>query len=259
MAAATAAALGSRLGVVGTIAGAAVLSVISAIAASLYTGSMARARDVVVLVRTRRGDVETIPTPWWRRPDRATTRRVLRHHGRGLRCGRGLPGGPPARDRSPADRHEPRRPPPPVPSSMVPAAPPVAGPAGSQRLADHRDARCDDPDGDPTPSGAPSRDRPGHPDGHADGRPAAPEARPHRARRARSPPGHAGGAGRAGHDPGDPRARTTTGRPPLPDGRCRSPSRPSDDRRGCSCRWRRRRRRRAASRPHPPSRPPLPG
>lgn len=88
MAAATAAALGSRLGVVGTIAGAAVLSVISAVAASLYTGSMARAREVVVLVRNRRGELEPatadeqtrwspIPRQRLRRPDRATTRRVL--------------------------------------------------------------------------------------------------------------------------------------------------------------------------------------
>ncbi|MER7070995.1 hypothetical protein [Terrabacter sp. NPDC000476] len=87
MAAATAAALGSRLGVVGTIAGAAVLSVISAVAASLYTGSMARAREVVVLVRNRRGELEpaTADEPRWspaprqrlRRPDRATTRRIL--------------------------------------------------------------------------------------------------------------------------------------------------------------------------------------
>ena len=81
MAAATAAALGSRLGVVGTIAGAAVLSVISAIAASLYTNSMARAREAVVLVRSRRGadgtDLEVVRETWWRRPDPATTRRVL--------------------------------------------------------------------------------------------------------------------------------------------------------------------------------------
>lgn len=81
MAAATAAALGSRLGVVGTIAGAAVLSIISAIAASLYTNSMARAKEAVVLVRSRRGpdgvDVEVVRETWWRRPDRATTRRVL--------------------------------------------------------------------------------------------------------------------------------------------------------------------------------------
>ena len=92
-AAATAAALGSRLGVVGTIAGAAVLSLISAVAASLYTASMTRARDAVVLVRTRRGDVEEVPLSmmepqvtttalgsqptWWRRPDRLTARRLL--------------------------------------------------------------------------------------------------------------------------------------------------------------------------------------
>ena len=71
MAAATAAALGSRLGVVGTIAGAAVLSVVSAIAASLYTTSMARAKDAVVLVRSRRGadgvQVEVVRERWWRR------------------------------------------------------------------------------------------------------------------------------------------------------------------------------------------------
>ena len=85
MAAATAAALGSRLGVVGTIAGAAVLSVVSAIAASLYTNSMSRARDIVLLVRSRR-DVAAgrpalaLPTETrrgWSRPDRATRRRRM--------------------------------------------------------------------------------------------------------------------------------------------------------------------------------------
>ncbi|MBC9821255.1 hypothetical protein [Terrabacter sp. MAHUQ-38] len=77
MAAATAAALGSRLGVVGTIAGAAVLSIVSAIAASLYTNSMARAKDAVVLVRSRSGAVALVDQRRWKRPDRATTRRVL--------------------------------------------------------------------------------------------------------------------------------------------------------------------------------------
>ncbi|MGO4604236.1 hypothetical protein [Terrabacter sp. 2YAF2] len=81
MAAATAAALGSRLGVVGTIAGAAVLSVVSAIAAHVYTTSMARAKDAVVLVRSRRGadtlQMEVVRERWWRRADRTTTRRVL--------------------------------------------------------------------------------------------------------------------------------------------------------------------------------------
>ncbi|NUR16885.1 MAG: hypothetical protein HOQ13_11320, partial [Dermatophilaceae bacterium] len=90
MAAATAAALGSRLGVVGTIAGAAVLSVVSAIAGTVYTNSMARARDAVVLVRSRRGVVPGRPTPavpllaaspmlrrGWSRPDRPTGRRAL--------------------------------------------------------------------------------------------------------------------------------------------------------------------------------------
>lgn len=81
MAAATAAALGSRLGVVGTIAGAAVLSVVSATAASLYTNSMARAKEAVVLVRSRRGtdgvEVAVVRERRWRRPDRMVTRRVL--------------------------------------------------------------------------------------------------------------------------------------------------------------------------------------
>ena len=85
MAAATAAALGSRLGVVGTIAGAAVLSVVSAIAGSLYTNSMSRARDVVLLVRSRRDlpsgrPVVAIPARMrrgWSGPDRATRRRTL--------------------------------------------------------------------------------------------------------------------------------------------------------------------------------------
>jgi hypothetical protein len=52
MAAATAAALGSRLGVVGTITGAAVGSVVTAIAASLYTGSMTRAHHVIATTRS---------------------------------------------------------------------------------------------------------------------------------------------------------------------------------------------------------------
>lgn len=81
LAAATAAALGSRLGVVGTIAGAAVLSVVSATAASLYTNSMARAKEAVVLVRSRRGadgvEMAVVRERWWRRPDRTTMRRVL--------------------------------------------------------------------------------------------------------------------------------------------------------------------------------------
>lgn len=48
LAAMTAAALGSRLGVVGTIAGAAVGSVVTALAASLYTNSMSRAHRAIV-------------------------------------------------------------------------------------------------------------------------------------------------------------------------------------------------------------------
>ncbi|GAB3883692.1 hypothetical protein GCM10028802_31740 [Terrabacter terrigena] len=74
---------------VGTIAGAAVLSVVSAIAGTLYTSSMARARDVVVLVRSRRGVAEEPPATvlvprvgraslqGWTRPDRARARRAL--------------------------------------------------------------------------------------------------------------------------------------------------------------------------------------
>ncbi|WP_374969669.1 hypothetical protein [Terrabacter sp. BE26] len=93
MAAATAAALGSRLGVAGTITGAAVLSIVSAIAANVYTNSMARARDAVVVVRSRRladGRVvqvatEKVATPrddaregsWRQRLDKATVRRLL--------------------------------------------------------------------------------------------------------------------------------------------------------------------------------------
>lgn len=78
MAAATAAALGSRLGVVGTIAGAAVGSVVTATAASLYTGSMARAREVLVATRAMGRVPTTVTRPeWWRLPDRAGTRRLL--------------------------------------------------------------------------------------------------------------------------------------------------------------------------------------
>ena len=77
LAAATAAALGSRLGVFGTIAGAAVLSIVSATAANLYTNSMARAKDAVVLVRSRHGAVAALQQVRWRRPDQVMTRRVL--------------------------------------------------------------------------------------------------------------------------------------------------------------------------------------
>lgn len=59
LAAATAAALGSRLGLVGTITGAAVISVVSAVAASLYTNSLRRTRQSMLtalrsVVRERR-------------------------------------------------------------------------------------------------------------------------------------------------------------------------------------------------------------
>ncbi|PRZ42748.1 hypothetical protein CLV47_10494 [Antricoccus suffuscus] len=60
LAAATAAALGSQLGVAGTIIGAAVISVISAVAASLYTTSLrhtrAAAKAAVEVVRVKRLD-----------------------------------------------------------------------------------------------------------------------------------------------------------------------------------------------------------
>ena len=78
LAAATAAALGSRLGLLGTIAGAAIGSVITAVAANLYTNSMARAREAVVLARAyNRGAVESRRPDWWRLPDRTGTRRLL--------------------------------------------------------------------------------------------------------------------------------------------------------------------------------------
>ncbi len=78
MAAATAAALGSRLGLLGTITGAAIGSVVTAVAANLYTNSMARAREAVVLARAySRGTVESRRPEWWRVPDRSGARRLL--------------------------------------------------------------------------------------------------------------------------------------------------------------------------------------
>lgn len=78
MAAATAAFLGSRLGLLGTITGAAIGSVVTAVAANLYTNSMARAREAVVLARAHnRGAVESRRPDWWRLPDRAGSRRLL--------------------------------------------------------------------------------------------------------------------------------------------------------------------------------------
>ena len=47
LAAATAAALGSRLGVVGTIVGAALVSVVSAVAGALYTQSLRRTHELI--------------------------------------------------------------------------------------------------------------------------------------------------------------------------------------------------------------------
>ena len=78
MAAATAAFLGSRLGLLGTITGAAIGSVVTAVAGNLYTNSMARAREAVVLARAyNRGAVESRRPHWWRLPDRAGSRRLL--------------------------------------------------------------------------------------------------------------------------------------------------------------------------------------
>jgi hypothetical protein len=87
LAAATAAALGSRLGLLGTIAGAAIGSVVTAVAANLYTNSMARAREAVVLARAYgrgtlgrvygRGPLARRSSLWLRLPDRTGTRRLL--------------------------------------------------------------------------------------------------------------------------------------------------------------------------------------
>ncbi|WP_076260911.1 hypothetical protein [Intrasporangium flavum] len=78
LAAATAAALGSRLGLLGTIAGAAIGSVVTAVAANLYTNSMARAREAMVLARAyNRGTVASRRPEWWRLPDRAGARRLI--------------------------------------------------------------------------------------------------------------------------------------------------------------------------------------
>ena len=80
LAAATAAALGSRLGVVGTITGAAVVSVIASVAGALYTTSLRHTgQRVSTVLRTARSDrpgrpsvVRPVP-----RPVRLPTRRVL--------------------------------------------------------------------------------------------------------------------------------------------------------------------------------------
>ena len=67
LAAATAAFLGSRLGVLGTISGAAIGSVVSAIAASLYTASMTRAREALrwreLLSRQAQSKPQNAPPP----------------------------------------------------------------------------------------------------------------------------------------------------------------------------------------------------
>ncbi len=78
LAAATAAALGSRLGLVGTIAGAAVGSVVTALAANLYTSSLHRARQALVASRalTRQRTDRGLPDDR-RVPARAGARRTV--------------------------------------------------------------------------------------------------------------------------------------------------------------------------------------
>jgi hypothetical protein len=67
LAAATAAFLGSRLGWVGTITGAAIGSVVSAVASSLYTASMTRAREALrwqnLHTRQAQSSMQTAPAP----------------------------------------------------------------------------------------------------------------------------------------------------------------------------------------------------
>lgn len=63
LAAATAAALGSKLGVAGTIGGAALASVVSAVAGSLYTASVRRTREGVQQVFSRRPRIPAATVP----------------------------------------------------------------------------------------------------------------------------------------------------------------------------------------------------
>ncbi|MEO7130660.1 MAG: hypothetical protein ABIZ07_04725 [Dermatophilaceae bacterium] len=85
MAAATAAFLGSRLGLVGTIAGAAIGSLISATAASVYIGSLHRARTALLAARrlaprpasTPQQTPQQSPLDGWRPIDRIGSRRLL--------------------------------------------------------------------------------------------------------------------------------------------------------------------------------------
>lgn len=62
LAAMTAAALGSRLGVGGTVVGAALASIIAAVATSLYTASLARTQERVKTVFTGRAAGTDVPT-----------------------------------------------------------------------------------------------------------------------------------------------------------------------------------------------------
>ena len=85
LAAMTAAALGSRLGVGGTIIGAAVASIIAGVAGAFYTASLRTGRDKVKTVWTGRiagtdtkAAVDVVPeTPVWDSPEAAAETRVL--------------------------------------------------------------------------------------------------------------------------------------------------------------------------------------
>jgi len=85
LAAMTAAALGSRLGVGGTIIGAAVASIIAGVAGAFYTASLRTGRDKVKTVWTGRiagtdtkAAVDVVPeTPVWDAPEAAAETRVL--------------------------------------------------------------------------------------------------------------------------------------------------------------------------------------
>lgn len=77
LAAATTAAVGSRLGVLGTIAGAALGSFVSAVAASLYINSLTRARSALTAVRSMQGPSRLARRPPSRPLDRRNTRRLL--------------------------------------------------------------------------------------------------------------------------------------------------------------------------------------
>jgi hypothetical protein len=85
LAAMTAAALGSRLGVGGTVIGAAVASIIAGVASTFYTASLRASREKVKTVWTGRiagtdtkAAVDVVPdTPVWDAPEAAAETRVL--------------------------------------------------------------------------------------------------------------------------------------------------------------------------------------